>query len=781
MSTLDITPTPRVLRTLGDIPFTLWQCIAELVDNSIDAFQESERKGLLITDPRIDITWSTDAVGAADKEITVSDNGPGMSIATLQKAVKAGYTNNDPIGNLGLFGMGFNIATAKIGDHTSVLSLEQDSENWGGIEIDFDALIKAQTFAAPIISAPRQTGDQSGTKIICRNIKPNIIAEAKAKESLIRKQLETIYTPILLTGKIKIFLQGKILKPRKRCVWSDTRYVIYRGEEIPAIKHVDINLGKSYFALERNRYLNPDETAEIDISLSKGEPLPSEIVARDRRLKGWLGIQRFCDTSEFGIDFIRNGRKILIFDKTLFNFENPDTLTNNLEYPVELGSTLGGRIVGELHVDFLIPTYQKNGFDTTDPSWRLVIESIRGAGPLLPQSRTALGLEANNLSPLGQLFNGYRRPDPGTKRLAISNATAKELAKKFFNGEPDFQDDDKWYEIAQEIDQNNSEKSKPLSPVNPGGKASDSPDEYLTPAPTNAQPISAPNPPNGTPGGTSEPPPETTSDEQLKSISSQYQNLSGSYSYNTNKGFDVTAYRLDSGEIKINGNRHACHLVQDGVSCDFFFDPTHSIFLEYPISEKQVLLTLLSERFRIRDQVAQRDVLEALILNHLGDERVNSQRLQERAQSLLTKIREKLPELLGPVFHEAKVLINKAEIESEQLIKRLIADSPSLYDAYDDESEGCEQALLFVGDSTILLLIKNFPELLFDGHLFRMPYKKFSSGSEASQTRLRAMAVSTVTTYLEELVNLFAEQRNSKWQLMRICNTLNYIEEITIK
>ena len=38
INTLDITPTPRILRTLGEIPFQTWQCIPELVDNSIDAF-----------------------------------------------------------------------------------------------------------------------------------------------------------------------------------------------------------------------------------------------------------------------------------------------------------------------------------------------------------------------------------------------------------------------------------------------------------------------------------------------------------------------------------------------------------------------------------------------------------------------------------------------------------------------------------------------------------------------------------------------------------------------
>ena len=40
-NTVDITPTPRILRTLGDIPFEVWQCLAELADNSLDAFRDS--------------------------------------------------------------------------------------------------------------------------------------------------------------------------------------------------------------------------------------------------------------------------------------------------------------------------------------------------------------------------------------------------------------------------------------------------------------------------------------------------------------------------------------------------------------------------------------------------------------------------------------------------------------------------------------------------------------------------------------------------------------------
>lgn len=127
--TVDITPTPRILRTLGDIPFDIWQCFAELMDNSLDAFKEALSKGLQIDNPRIDILWSNDTTPNSEREIVIQDNGLGMELATLQKAAKAGYSSNDPIHNLGLFGMGFNIATARLGDETLFYQRQKMQKN----------------------------------------------------------------------------------------------------------------------------------------------------------------------------------------------------------------------------------------------------------------------------------------------------------------------------------------------------------------------------------------------------------------------------------------------------------------------------------------------------------------------------------------------------------------------------------------------------------------------------------------------------------------------------
>ena len=141
MNTVDISPTPRILRTLGEIPFQTWQCIAELVDNSIDAFLSVKATAPDDADNRIMVNWSSDSVAASERTIEVIDNACGMPIDRLQNAVRAGYTSNDPIGNLGLFGVGFNIATARLGEVTTIMTTRSGDADWVGIRID---LIKLQ-------------------------------------------------------------------------------------------------------------------------------------------------------------------------------------------------------------------------------------------------------------------------------------------------------------------------------------------------------------------------------------------------------------------------------------------------------------------------------------------------------------------------------------------------------------------------------------------------------------------------------------------------------------
>src|SRR6202167_1858412 len=149
----DLTPDPRVLQMLGEINLHQWRCLAELIDNSIDGFLHAARSGMPIGAPEIGVT-----LPMADNEnarVVVKDNGPGMSFQLLENAVKAGWSGNNPLANLGLFGMGFNIATARLGLVTEVWTSRAGDPVEVGIRIDFDELKALRTFKVPRHTRPK--------------------------------------------------------------------------------------------------------------------------------------------------------------------------------------------------------------------------------------------------------------------------------------------------------------------------------------------------------------------------------------------------------------------------------------------------------------------------------------------------------------------------------------------------------------------------------------------------------------------------------------------------
>ena len=765
----DITPTPRILRTLGDIPFETWQCLAEFADNSLDAFSEAHIEGITIHNPRIDIHWSREDVAASMREIVVQDNGPGMTIETLTGAAKAGYSSNDPIHNLGLFGMGFNIATARLGDETEFLSTTPDSESWEGIRINFDELEGGKVFSAPIIKREKGLDDVSGTMIVVKKLKGGILEELKKKETTIRRRLENIYTAILAKKQIHINVQGKQLNYIPHCRWGESRYVTRRGTRIDAVQRIDKDIGDTYFDITRNRYLSGDEIAEIEAIADNGSELPDHVTRRTRRLRGWLGIQRYCDTSDFGIDFIRNGRKILIRDKTLFGYENPATGTKVLEYPLELGSTVGGRIIGEIHVDYLIPTYQKNGFDTSGLAWQLTVDLLRGDGPILQKQRKALGYNGDNESPLGKLIRGYRRVDPGTKCLALPNSIAKEFYAEYRMGQADYESDEKWFRAAQEADRARGERDG-TTPVDDGEDQSDKPEDYDPPPGGGGVP--------GVIDPDAEVAPVTSARGELIDISQKSDILCGRYKYGLTPPFLVTSWKVNEGHIKLNGRRVPCHLFQDGVEMDFIYDLTHPILAEFPITPKQLMLQLLAEKFSRRDAgVSIQEAYIGLLENHLKEERLNFASLQERAAVITSSIRDSLPTLLGHQYARSIAVVREVEADEEEMAKRMLDEAPQLLEHYRLGNENAIQSLNYVPDKALLRLVKEFPEELLDGKLFNLPYLNLTIGTEAAQGRLKAAAIDKIVNYLRDIIGLSRSGvKHSKNELQRHANTLTLLE-----
>lgn len=756
MTELDITPNPRILRALGQIPFDSWQCIAELMDNSLDAFLKADHD-----DPRVTVSWSSAAVPAPDRSLEVVDNGPGMPLDMLQDSVRAGYTGNDPRGNLGLFGMGYNIATARMGEKTLVLSGVKGSGFWEGVEIDFSKLEAGGEYKVPVVREVKRE-DEHGTKIKISKLKADSYSELNTKVAQIKQILSSIYAPILQERDIKIMVQGNSLAAKRHCIWSEERYVTVRGiGNIEAVKELDIVLGTALFDLRRYQYLTAEQEDEACQAEQDSGNLPDGIVRRSKRITGWIGIQRYADPNDYGLDFIRNGRKILVSEKSLFYYQNVVTQQKELEYPTELGTTVGGRIVGEIHVNHLMPTYQKNDFNRSDQSWLEVVEAIRGNGPILPKKRTAMGFSGINDSPLGLLIRGYQRADTGTKCLFAPKQMSKEGYKKFLRGDPDYLSDRKWYEAAREADRSRADTgSGGTPPPDPGQASSDDPTQYGPSgssgqggAAQSPQPAPVPQSPASTPA----PPSDPMAD--LISRSSEKTDLSGGYGYEgCPNPFDIKVWEVSDGIIGEVGEGDPCIFFFAGREGNFFYNPNHSFLRTYHTRPIELLQVYLTKQYDLRDRIQDSGKLfTSLIRNNCPEMMIELGNVQSRARDIFEDIRDAAPSLLA--LRELEVIEHLHESPSivEQTAEELLGN-PTLLNKFTSRSTGSIDALHSVPLYALIELIQKYPEEWFDEKFFKSPYININLNDPTSTQRLRQISLERTSGFLKDAMRVLLDQ-----------------------
>jgi hypothetical protein len=752
------------------------------VDNAIDAFLSDSVSATEGNERRIDVTWSSDSLATRDRTIEVTDNACGMSLEQLQNAVRAGYSSNDPIENLGLFGMGFNISTARLGEVTKIMSTKEGDTEWVGVEIDFQKLVNAKRFDAPIIREPKTDSSTHGTKITISRLRTGILTGLPNKENEIRQRLEAVYAPLLNSQDISIYIKGRQLSPRNHCVWSESRYVRYIDQNVSARVSIDRNLGNALFDLSRNSYLTVDEAEPYYVAQQEGYALPSHIVERGKRLTGWLGIQRYADPNDFGIDFIRNGRKILTSDKSLFQYENPLTGQKELQYPLELGTSIGGRIVGELHVDYLLPTYQKNDFDRSDNSWMQTVEAICGAGPFLPKSRKNMGFPEQDSSPLGILVNAYRRVDKGTKYLFAPNDVAKRYAAEFRRGIRDYLDDNLWWKAAQEEDQKEATGgTRATTSVNKGENPSDDVGAYIggltsTSSGTNESPRTTGGivPPSATA-------PETSKLDELIRRATVVSQLSGrNYKFGNINPLNVRVYELSQGcAIFHNGVKKPCFFQSDGIDCDFVYDPAHPLLSQYPISAKMLLLQYLSEKLKARDSLSDLvSVFAELVENTMKEERIDKQSLLERTNSAFDLLRAKLTVALKDKAAEVVKCVHESSGEVEETVTDLIQQSnAALLTSFQSNTADGYDAMGSVPPRTLYRLIERFPEDIFDGKALQAPYSTIILPDEKATNRMREESKDRVLSFIKDALRIISGygQRAQKNELARASLSVDFL------
>lgn len=749
MSTVDITPSPRVLRMLGQIDFAPWQCLAELIDNSIDAFIDQSAAGTASAAPRIYVQLPTDGeLRAGNGVISINDNASGMSVESLENAVKAGYSGNDPVEKMGLFGMGFNISTARMGRRTEVWTTRTDDPDWTGLVIDFDELERNQTFHAPLKTRKKTSQEIEegihGTEILISRleadrVRPLIWGAGKRNT---RNRLGKVYGRVMTRLGIEIYYDSNLVTPWQHCVWDARRFVETKTfGNVPAVIEIDKTLAPQRFCTTCWVWLL--DTDKVCASCGHDE----DVIERTRRLKGWLGVQRYFDKKHYGIDLIRNGRVIEELDKSFFTFTDANGDTT-FEYPID-ATHWGGRLIGELEIDFVRVSHQKDSFDKLDPEWKKVVELVRGKAPLQPRMAERMGLGKND-SPLSRLFTAYRKGTAGLKDLVpgsangtgLNSGLVTEYVEKFYEGDPAYQSDEKWYELVLQAEAGKRGESKGAEKA--GGDF----------------PIDDDGP--GEPGTKGEKPGNGTTDMPGDEPELD-ESLSGTYEVQELSGDVVLKVQAYKHKADVDGAPF--RVKPDGYSFRFDYNPKSDFFENRLETPADYLVIDLAQHFLALSAESPREKPISRIARSIREKYFA--RLSDdisaaatAASSLLDELRRHYDEMLPASAPIDPGILSPRESER---VRRNVAKSLGLNEGEVEQFIKDGKFAGYVSQSFVVELVRTWPALSSDGDFFNRPYS-------GSSVELKPIILGEIVDALQDVVWLVDEgasavSKDTGWRL----------------
>ncbi|MBL6760973.1 MAG: ATP-binding protein [Ilumatobacteraceae bacterium] len=730
--TLDATPDPRVLEVLSNFPLAVSHCFAEIIDNSIDNLKQNDAD-----DGHIDITIENGV-------LRFIDNGSGMDVTALEKSVKAGSSDKSKYSDLGLFGVGFNIATSKLGDVTTIYTKQAKSSDWYSASLNIRDLIRNKTYLYECNEVELPSVSQLSGTIIEIQLKNESAADLSRKSSQkkIREQLGEIYSYMIRPGvpglsgdvagaklPVSITFQGEPIVPKLPCIWNESRTTsngdaaVIKIDEVLVDRKLCENCG--HWELPQTNICSQCSSTDI--------------VLVERKIWGWLGIQRYIHTDHYGITYLRNGRAIDVLNKEVFKWHDPNSNRMDNEYPIEMPANRG-RIVGEIHCSHCSVSPSKDRFDPTDPSFIAVINQIRGLEPLKPN--TVRG--SVNKSPLNKLYKPFRRNDPGLGYLVPGDGAkanhdqSANWAKKFYDGEPEWQSDNYWYQAAK-----NHDKIKAAGKVG----ASDGGVNATVPVPIpGGKPGASTTATTGQKAGQQQTPKRKTlreKENEWQSAGAQRSDLSFTFNLE-NKSWEVKAYETWL-EIRDDNEVEHSAFINPGAGRALTAYVNMDSDLVRKFGRNTTDLLLLEVASYVHGEVASPSLsitdIYSKLLQNLPDEEFSQPSLIKKISALRAELRRKSKPIFAANSADFLSLINPKNLEIIKTEHSSI--SPTMRW---EELAGTGGYVDFMNFSGFAEVLKERPLDFFDG--------KFFSANWSSQTKAQQRVLTPILDTLNELERL---------------------------
>ena len=569
-------------------------------------------------------------------------------------------------------------------------------------------------------------------------MKPNqraYLARANNRNT-IRKHLARTYSALLIesdAGAIRLSLNGTRIAPQRHCLWDASRSVeLPDGGTLSPVQLIDVPLAPRRYCTHCMRTLTADEETCPTASPS------CNVEESPRRITGWVGVQRYLHNTEFGVDFIRNGRKIEIGNKDLFKWSDGDT--EEVEYPID-DPRNRGRFVGEIHIDHCRVSYTKNRFERDDPSWGEMLRVVRGDGPLRPVAAKRLGYDANP-SPLYTLFQAFRRSSPQGKNglwsrvlVVKNNDRAQEMADYFAKGETEYLSDERWWQLVEEQDKEVlGQTDDPGDPVDIPGGFVDEPDADPEPSDTGEPDSPAPQPP--------------PSRRPLHELTRKYVHPTFRVEY------EIQAFAVQPDDPDLIAGAPWAFRLDDVATRTYAFlvDQRNEMFRSTTMTPLDALLTELTHRTIDFLKGQAQDVTVAGVLadfrrEYCVDSRLDPAEIIAFAAAVLDEIARAVPELLAP-GQGAPLYAELTDAEQDAVAQRMA--NRNVANPAEALSDGSFWA--YAEPRSLRGLFSRHPELFLDGKYWQDPYKMLDYGSAQVTEDAKAVILSRYDAYLGDAV-----------------------------
>jgi hypothetical protein len=726
MEQFNLTPSPALLDLLGKIPFKGWQCVAELIDNSIDAVINHNSK-LKDFQKVISVYIPTKGKIAENQPLVVEDWGIGMTQDQLENAVKAGFSSKNTNSNLGLFGMGFNVSTSRLANTVQVWTATAEMEKEVGVCIDLREMKKTGSFHRPKMEREKRADKSSGTRIEIYDYKPEASNLLQSKQ--IARELKRAYSErIFSVYGIKISVNQEEITPYQFCIWDKKRSVKHKYDEVPAYIEIDEHLAEEMFCENCLSWLGDSVDTPVNIECRECHTT-GRIVKKDISIAGWVGIQRFSDTENYGVDISRNGRILGKLDKSFFSWDGAKEDSRfNPEYPRDT-TYAGGRIVGQLEANFVVPKYTKDDFERDDKNWKRVVNFVRGEMPLQPDLASSFGFKQANRTPIGRLFNAFRKINqPGSKTLcfakedgSVDHQTPRNWANYFFEGKTEYLDDTKWWEAVTKADLKDTQST--FNPLNPTGKVNE-PEPKL--------------------GGKQPLPPEKYPGKKLfkKALHFDLEKLIGE------KPIDLTLidyYPENDLNIPII-------FESQGSMWKFnvYLNNSHAMFRDFADGFEDLLYMEVASKYSLMKNSEEWTVTRIyyeLKSKYALETMLSVPNLVSKASKLMRDIQNKL--VTGEGITLPKIPSLTPEDEAAIKKKYLDLEGKSISDL--KSFVKTTKYLKYLDLNYIFKFVEEFPDVIYDGKIFNLPYIELDDESKQHQTKKYVGYFSDVRWFMNEL------------------------------